>query len=44
MRGGEIVEEADAQTLFEHPTHAYTRELLSLVPTLARIRGETVPA
>jgi peptide/nickel transport system ATP-binding protein len=44
MRGGEIVEEADAQSLFEHPTHAYTRELLSLVPTLARIRGETVPA
>jgi peptide/nickel transport system ATP-binding protein len=44
MRGGEIVEEADAQTLFEAPTHPYTRELLSLVPTLARIRGETVPA
>lgn len=29
---GEIVEMSDAETLFEHPTHPYTRALLSAIP------------
>ncbi|WP_210485949.1 dipeptide ABC transporter ATP-binding protein [Microvirga antarctica] len=40
MKSGKLVEEAAAETLFESPQHPYTRELLSLVPTLDRIRGE----
>ena len=44
MKGGRIVELADADTLFAAPTHAYTRELLSLIPTLDKIgRIETGP-
>ncbi len=41
MKSGKLVEEAAAETLFQSPQHPYTRELLSLVPTLDRIRGET---
>jgi peptide/nickel transport system ATP-binding protein len=41
MKSGKLVEEAEAETLFQSPQHAYTRELLSLVPTLDRIRGES---
>ncbi len=37
MQAGRIVELADTETLFATPQHAYTRELLSLVPTLDRI-------
>lgn len=37
MRAGEIVELADTETLFSTPKHAYTRELLSLAPSLDRI-------
>ena len=33
MKAGRIVEEAPTETLFGAPTHAYTRELLSLVPS-----------
>ncbi len=41
MKTGKLVEEASAEDLFQSPQHSYTRELLSLVPTLDRIRGET---
>jgi peptide/nickel transport system ATP-binding protein len=34
MRAGKIVEFGDADTLFETPKNAYTRELISLIPTL----------
>ncbi|MBM6583485.1 ABC transporter ATP-binding protein [Microvirga sp. BT689] len=44
MRNGKLVEEASAETLFSTPQHPYTRELLSLVPTLDRIRGEAQAA
>jgi peptide/nickel transport system ATP-binding protein len=37
MKAGKIVESADAETLFAHPTHPYTRELLSLAPSLDKI-------
>ncbi|MGO4525819.1 dipeptide ABC transporter ATP-binding protein [Microvirga sp. 2MCAF35] len=44
MRHGKLLEQADSETLFDAPQHAYTQELLSLVPTLDRIRGETKAA
>ncbi|MGV1792987.1 dipeptide ABC transporter ATP-binding protein [Rhizobium sp. A37_96] len=37
MKAGEIVELADTETLFSAPQHTYTRELLSLAPSLDRI-------
>ena len=40
MKSGKLVEVAASETLFTDPQHAYTRELLGLVPTLDRIRGE----
>ncbi|MHB2169824.1 dipeptide ABC transporter ATP-binding protein [Alsobacter sp. R-9] len=40
MKSGQLVEMAEAETLFTAPRHSYTRDLLSLVPTLDRIRGE----
>jgi peptide/nickel transport system ATP-binding protein len=46
MQAGRIVELSDTETLFTSPRHAYTRELLSLVPTLdriARIETTAVP-
>jgi peptide/nickel transport system ATP-binding protein len=44
MRQGQLLEQADSETLFDKPQHPYTQELLSLVPTLDRIRGETQAA
>ena len=35
LRAGQIVEQADSRTLFESPSHAYTRELLDAVPHLS---------
>ena len=32
LKGGKLVEVAEADTLFEAPRHAYTKELLSLMP------------
>lgn len=34
MRRGEFVEQADRDTLFNHPQHAYTQELLAAVPII----------
>lgn len=45
MTVGEIVELANAETLFSSPRHDYTREILRLAPSLDRIfakgRGTT---
>ena len=40
MQNGRLVEVAAAEDLFTAPGHPYTRHLLSLVPTLDRVRGE----
>ena len=37
---GQIVEEADVQSLFEHPSHPYTRGLLKSIPTVSGGRRE----
>ncbi len=37
MQTGRIVEMNDTETLFDAPSHTYTRELLSLVPRIDRI-------
>ena len=39
---GQIVEEADVQSLFEHPAHPYTRGLLKSIPGAAA-SGRAVP-
>jgi peptide/nickel transport system ATP-binding protein len=36
MRYGELCEVADSETLFEHPRHEYTQELLHLMPKFSR--------
>jgi oligopeptide/dipeptide ABC transporter ATP-binding protein len=33
MYAGRLVEEADVYTLFEHPSHPYTQQLLQAIPT-----------
>ena len=44
MKGGEIVELADCETLFRNPQHAYTRQLLSLMPSVDKIwREDAMP-
>ncbi|WP_432838566.1 dipeptide ABC transporter ATP-binding protein [Dactylosporangium sp. CA-092794] len=40
MRGGEVVERADARTVFAAPARSYTRELLDAVPRLDRLRAD----
>ena len=35
MYGGRIMESADTMTLFEHPCHPYTRNLLKVIPRLS---------
>ena len=37
---GQIVEEADVHSLFEHPAHPYTRGLLKSIPTVSGGRRE----
>jgi peptide/nickel transport system ATP-binding protein len=46
MQAGRIVEMADGETLFSNPQHAYTRELLSLVPDISawRMRRAASPS
>jgi peptide/nickel transport system ATP-binding protein len=45
MYAGEIVEQADVETLFADPKHPYTRGLIGSVPTLGQVREElaTIP-
>jgi peptide/nickel transport system ATP-binding protein len=42
MRTGEIVELADAVTLYTEPRHEYTRRLLSSFPSLTGARGDFI--
>ena len=39
MYAGQIVEEAEAEELFRHPSHPYTRALLSAIPTTGDSEG-----
>lgn len=39
MQHGEIIEQAPAQTLFRHPQHPYTRNLLAAAPTMQTDRS-----
>jgi peptide/nickel transport system ATP-binding protein len=34
MKDGVVVEQGDAEEVFEHPTHPYTRQLLAALPTI----------
>ena len=34
MRAGKFVELGEAEQVLHHPTHEYTRELLSAIPVL----------
>jgi len=45
MYAGQIVEEAETETLFSLPLHPYTQGLLASVPVLGRVRErlETIP-
>jgi oligopeptide/dipeptide ABC transporter ATP-binding protein len=45
MYAGEIVEQADVDTLFEHPLHPYTVGLIGSIPVLGRLkeRLEVIP-
>jgi oligopeptide/dipeptide ABC transporter ATP-binding protein len=44
MYAGEIVEEADAETLFTRPAHPYTKALLSSLPRLGNAEsGDVLP-
>lgn len=43
MREGETVEEASVKDIFDSPSAAYTQALLSAVPKLGSMRGESLP-
>ncbi len=45
MYAGEIVEEADVETLFREPKHPYTRRLMGSIPVLGEVRDalEVIP-
>ena len=40
MYAGEIVEQADVETLFGEPGHPYTRDLIGSIPVLGELRDE----
>jgi peptide/nickel transport system ATP-binding protein len=44
MRHGSIVEQGNAQELFLHPRHEYTRQLLSAAPTMTTGRTQPLAA
>ena len=44
MREGVKLEEGDAVSVFEAPSHPYTRALLNAVPVLGSLAGEALPA
>jgi len=39
MKEGRLVEVQNTETLFEKPQHAYTAQLLNLMPQLAQLRS-----
>ncbi|HLX28130.1 MAG TPA: dipeptide ABC transporter ATP-binding protein [Casimicrobiaceae bacterium] len=43
MRGGEKIEEGDAESIFRAPSKPYTRALLAAVPKLGALRNEDLP-
>ena len=43
MRGGDTIEEGDAESIFRSPSKPYTRELLAAVPKLGALRNEDWP-
>ena len=44
MREGRVVEQAPVHTLFSHPAHDYTRQLLAALPRSEAVAAKPVPA